>query len=229
MARTNKGCGRWVTDFIEIRSDDNVLAIGFGPSDYEAILCTSGWSPLYPACVPRPNASASATASNTITRRSPKARPRDTDHDLRSDRSRESERIRKYAHSFSAKRVPGKLNMTRCLVTLVTAVLLASSAVPSFADHHGGGHGGGWRASGWQYHGRDGGWGVGPVIGLGVGLELGRSQRLPITVATTMAMVTIPIREHSRLRFGIGAIRIRRITLQYRNARFRGNRLFNNV
>ena len=23
MARTNKGCGRWVTDFIEIRSDDN--------------------------------------------------------------------------------------------------------------------------------------------------------------------------------------------------------------
>ena len=31
MARTNKGCGRWVTDLLEIRSDDNVLEIGFGP------------------------------------------------------------------------------------------------------------------------------------------------------------------------------------------------------
>ena len=33
--------------------------------------------------------------------------------------------------------------MSRLLVTLTTgAVLLAGSAVPSFADHHGGGHGG---------------------------------------------------------------------------------------
>jgi ubiquinone/menaquinone biosynthesis C-methylase UbiE len=31
MARTNEGCGRWVTDLLEIRSDDNVLEIGFGP------------------------------------------------------------------------------------------------------------------------------------------------------------------------------------------------------
>ena len=31
MARTNEGCGGWVTDLLEIRSDDNVLKIGFGP------------------------------------------------------------------------------------------------------------------------------------------------------------------------------------------------------
>jgi ubiquinone/menaquinone biosynthesis C-methylase UbiE len=31
MARANEGCGRWVTDLLEIRSDDNVLEIGFGP------------------------------------------------------------------------------------------------------------------------------------------------------------------------------------------------------
>jgi hypothetical protein len=37
------------------------------------------------------------------------------------------------------------------------------------------------------------------------------------------------MREHPRLRFGIGAIRIKGITLQYRNARFRGNGLFSNV
>ena len=31
MARANEGCGHWVTDLLEIRSDDNVLEIGFGP------------------------------------------------------------------------------------------------------------------------------------------------------------------------------------------------------
>ena len=31
MARTNEGCGRWVADLLEIRSDDNVVEIGFGP------------------------------------------------------------------------------------------------------------------------------------------------------------------------------------------------------
>jgi len=77
------------------------------------------------------------------------------------------------------------------ILTLATA-LLASSAAPSFADHHGGGwhagagtanaggwHGGarnwngGWHGGGWQHHDHHGGgWGVGPAIGLGVGLGL---------------------------------------------------------
>ena len=49
--------------------------------------------------------------------------------------------------------------MTRRLVALMASVLLAGSAVPSFADHHGGGHSGGggaWRGGGW--HGAGGGW-----------------------------------------------------------------------
>jgi hypothetical protein len=68
--------------------------------------------------------------------------------------------------------------MTRRLVTLtVAAVLLACWAVPSFADHHGGGHGGGgggWNGGGggWHHSGHGGGWGVGPAIGLGLGLGL---------------------------------------------------------
>src|SRR5437762_4663440 len=93
--------------------------------------------------------------------------------------------------------------MSRLLVTLTAvAALLAYSAVPSFADHHGGdgGHGsaGGWHGGGgnpsgagwhggggnwnggnwhgagggWHHGGHGGGWGVGPAIGLGVGLGL---------------------------------------------------------
>jgi hypothetical protein len=83
--------------------------------------------------------------------------------------------------------------MTRRLVALIAAaVLLASSAVPSFADHHGDGHGGGWHGGGgnwhgggnwngagwhgggggWHHGGHGGGWGVGPAIGLGLGLGL---------------------------------------------------------
>ena len=80
--------------------------------------------------------------------------------------------------------------MTRRLVAMTAAVaLLAFSAVPSFADHPGGGHGGGsggwhggggnWNGGGWhgggggRHHGgHGGGWGVGPAIGLGLGLGL---------------------------------------------------------
>ena len=68
--------------------------------------------------------------------------------------------------------------MTRRLVAMTAAVaLLASSAVPSFADHPGGGHGGGsggWHGGGggWHHGGHGGGWGVGPAIGLGLGLGL---------------------------------------------------------
>jgi len=51
-------------------------------------------------------------------------------------------------------------------------------------------------------------------------------QRLPITVAMTMAMVTRPIPGHLRLPYGIGAIPIKGFTLRYPNARFRGNKLF---
>jgi hypothetical protein len=42
----------------------------------------------------------------------------------------------------------------------------------------------------------------------------------------TMAMVTTPMPVHPHLRFGIGVIPIRGITLRYPNARFRGNKLF---
>jgi hypothetical protein len=67
--------------------------------------------------------------------------------------------------------------MTRRLVAMTAAVaLLAFSAVPSFADHHGDGHGGsgGWHGGGggWHHGGHGGGWGVGPAIGLGLGLGL---------------------------------------------------------
>jgi ubiquinone/menaquinone biosynthesis C-methylase UbiE len=31
MARTNEGCGAWVTDLLDIRPNDNVLEVGFGP------------------------------------------------------------------------------------------------------------------------------------------------------------------------------------------------------
>ena len=68
--------------------------------------------------------------------------------------------------------------MTRRLVAMTAAVaLLAFSAVPSFADHPGGGHrggSGGWHGGGGGRHhgGHGGGWGVGPAIGLGLGLGL---------------------------------------------------------
>jgi hypothetical protein len=75
--------------------------------------------------------------------------------------------------------------MARRLLTLMSAaVLLASSGVPSLADHHGGGgnwHGGAggwhavdgnWHGGSWHHGGHGGGWGVGPAIGLGLGLGL---------------------------------------------------------
>jgi ubiquinone/menaquinone biosynthesis C-methylase UbiE len=31
MARTNEGCGAWVTDLLDIRPNENVLEVGFGP------------------------------------------------------------------------------------------------------------------------------------------------------------------------------------------------------
>ena len=65
--------------------------------------------------------------------------------------------------------------MTKRLLTLMSvAVLLASSGVPSLADHHDGWHGGGgnWHGGGWHHGGHGGGWGVGPAIGLGLGLGL---------------------------------------------------------
>jgi hypothetical protein len=77
---------------------------------------------------------------------------------------------------------------TRLVALTAAAALLAFSALPSFADHHGGGHGGGsggwhggggsWNGgghgggSGWHGGGHGGGWGVRPAIGLGVGLGL---------------------------------------------------------
>src|SRR5215472_7915640 len=55
-----------------------------------------------------------------------------------------------------------------------------------------------------------------------------RSQRVPITAAMTMAMITRLMPVRLGLRFGIGAIPIRRITLPYPNAQFLGEKLFNN-
>lgn len=31
MARTNENCGAWAIDLLEIRPDDRVLEVGFGP------------------------------------------------------------------------------------------------------------------------------------------------------------------------------------------------------
>jgi hypothetical protein len=61
--------------------------------------------------------------------------------------------------------------MTKRLGTLTAAaVLLACSAVPSFADGHGGGHGGGgWRASGGGSHSGGGNWNGGGSHGAGAG------------------------------------------------------------
>lgn len=51
-----------------------------------------------------------------------------------------------------------------------------------------------------------------------------RWQPLPIMVATTTAMITRRTPAHPR--FGIGATRIRAITLRYRNVLFHGGKLF---
>ena len=53
--------------------------------------------------------------------------------------------------------------------------------------------------------------------------------RLLITAATTMGTITPRMPVHPHLRFGIGAMPIRAITLRYRNARFRGGKLFSNA
>jgi len=55
-----------------------------------------------------------------------------------------------------------------------------------------------------------------------------RSQRLPITSATTIATITPLMPVRLDLRFGIGAISIRATTLRYSNARFPGEKLFSN-
>jgi hypothetical protein len=31
MARTNAGCGAWVTDLLDVGPNDNILEVGFGP------------------------------------------------------------------------------------------------------------------------------------------------------------------------------------------------------
>jgi hypothetical protein len=64
------------------------------------------------------------------------------------------------------------------------------------------------------------------VLVLALACSEERSQPLPIMVATTTAtiMLHMPVRPH--LRFGIGAMPIRAITLRYPNARFRGDKLF---
>ena len=64
------------------------------------------------------------------------------------------------------------------------------------------------------------------VLALGYSGE--RSQRLPITVATTTAMIMRLMPVHPHLRFGIGAMPIRATTLRYPNAPFRGDQLFSN-
>ena len=53
-----------------------------------------------------------------------------------------------------------------------------------------------------------------------------RSQRLPITAAMTIVTITPLMPVRLSLRFGIGAIPIRAITLRYPNARFPGEKLF---
>jgi hypothetical protein len=54
-------------------------------------------------------------------------------------------------------------------------------------------------------------------------------QRLLITAATTMGTITPRMPVHPHLRFGIGAMPIRAITLRCRNARFRGGKLFSSA
>jgi len=54
------------------------------------------------------------------------------------------------------------------------------------------------------------------------------SQRLLITVAMIIAMITRLMPVHLHLRFGIGATPIRATTLRSPNARFLGDKLFSN-
>ena len=54
-------------------------------------------------------------------------------------------------------------------------------------------------------------------------------QRLLITAAMTMGTITPRMPVHPHLRFGIGAMPIRAITLRCRNARFRGGKLFSSA
>ena len=79
-----------------------------------------------------------------------------------------SQGMRNLAESFSQRRTR-KTDMSRLLVALAAAAaLLACSAAPSFADHHGGGmawhgsaggwHGGGGNPSGAGWHGAGAGW-----------------------------------------------------------------------
>jgi hypothetical protein len=56
----------------------------------------------------------------------------------------------------------------------------------------------------------------------------GRSRPLPIMVTMITATTTRRMSVHPRQRFGIGAMRIRAITLRYLNARFLGDKLFSN-
>ena len=68
-----------------------------------------------------------------------------------------------------------------------------------------------------------------PRLVLALALEFSeRWQRLLTTVATTTAMIMRLIPVHPHLRFGIGAIPYRAITLWYLNARFLGDKLFSN-
>jgi hypothetical protein len=55
-----------------------------------------------------------------------------------------------------------------------------------------------------------------------------RSRPLPTTAAMTTATITPLMLVHPRRLFGIGAMPIRVTTLRYPNARFRGDKLFNN-
>jgi hypothetical protein len=55
-----------------------------------------------------------------------------------------------------------------------------------------------------------------------------RSQRLPITAAMTIATITPLMPARLDLRFGIGAMPIRAITLRYPNVRFLGDKLSSN-
>ena len=56
-----------------------------------------------------------------------------------------------------------------------------------------------------------------------------RWRPLPITVAMITATITRRMPVHPHLRFGIGAMRIKTITLRSPNARFLGDKLFSNL
>ena len=72
--------------------------------------------------------------------------------------------------------------------------------------------------------------GVGPAIGLGVGLGLlgGTLAAAPYYGGYDYGYDYPLMPVHPRLRFGIGAMPIRAITLRSPNARFLGDKLFSN-